>query len=248
MATAAIAGRRASAAPPLVTDDETDSDTGPSTEGSEDELPAVAVDPHAGRGGAVLLVEVTRELAAMRSSRYSHTTSVDEPNGRFDYDCSGLVDYALARVLPDAFGELRTATVKRPLAKHFVQLLAAIAPTAHDGRWHRVTRASELQPGDIIAWLKPADSVTKNTGHVLIVRGAVTTVPGAHDQLEVPIIDSTSVSHGASDSRFHAKASGLGTGTIYLTIDRDGAPTGYLWSHGKHAQPHVTTVALGRLD
>ena len=59
---------------------------------------------------------------------------------------------------------------------------------------------------------------------------------------------STSVRHGATDSRFHDKTSGLGTGTIYLTIDRNGSPTGYLWSHGKHAHPHVTTVALARLD
>ncbi|MDT5117579.1 MAG: hypothetical protein QOE30_3318 [Mycobacterium sp.] len=53
-------------------------------------------------GPPLLLGEVQRELAAMTFSRYQHSTSVDESTGTYKYDCSGLVDYALGRVLPDA--------------------------------------------------------------------------------------------------------------------------------------------------
>src|ERR1700686_2353337 len=49
-----------------------------------------------------LLGEVRRELAAMRTTHYQHKTEVDEASGTFFYDCSGLLDYVLGRVLPPA--------------------------------------------------------------------------------------------------------------------------------------------------
>lgn len=101
-------------------------------------------------------------------------------------------------------------------------------------------------PGDIVAWLKPADVSTKNTGHIMIVRARVSRDrPG---QIAVPVIDSTSVRHGTSDSRYRTQSTGLGTGTIYLTVDASGAPRGYLWSHGSKSHEHATAIALGRLE
>jgi hypothetical protein len=212
----------------------------PGQEGDDDLPPAPDAAGSIG-DGAALLAEARRELGALRRSTYTHRTSVDEAAGHFDYDCSGFVDYALRVAAPRALATLAAATVRRPLARHFVAFLAA----GGGGPWRPVARAAELAPGDLVAWTRPADVVTRNTGHVMLVRGAV--APGPDGTLAVPIIDSTSVRHGRGDSRTPARASGLGTGEILLVVDQRGAPVGYRWSRGRRARVHRTTVALGRL-
>jgi hypothetical protein len=79
-------------------------------------------------GPPLLLGEVQRELAAMTFSRYQHSTSVDESTGTYKYDCSGLVDYALGRVLPDALAALPTSTSSRPLARDIERYLIGAGP------------------------------------------------------------------------------------------------------------------------
>jgi hypothetical protein len=101
-------------------------------EGDEQELPQVKAVEASGS----ILSEAMRQLAAMRSSSYTHTTHVDEASGTFDYDCSGLIDYSLARVAPAALRELQQATVHRPLAKHFRH------PVSHGGCERRASRLS----------------------------------------------------------------------------------------------------------
>ena len=48
------------------------------------------------------------------------------------------------------------------------------------GRWHRITKASDLTTGDLVAWLTPPGVQNGNTGHVMVVRAPVTvnTCPG----------------------------------------------------------------------
>jgi hypothetical protein len=75
----------------------------------------------------------------------------------------------LARVDTPALAELRAATVRRPLAKHFVQFLVSDVAKQH---WRRLTRIQELAPGDIVAWEKPADVTSTNTGHLMLVGAA----------------------------------------------------------------------------
>ena len=210
-------------------------------------LPAgPAVTASAKLGSAALLAEADRQLAAMSSTVYSHHTMVDEGRGSFEYDCSGFVDYSLSRATPDAFADLRNGTVKRPLAKHFVSFASAIPAAGRSGRWHRVMRATDLVPGDIVAWLKPADSTSKNTGHVMIVHGAPSRLPAHADSIVVPIIDSTAMRHGAGDSRA-VRASGLGTGSIVLVVDGTGAPVHFNWTRGK-SREHTSSIALAHLE
>ena len=217
-------------------------------EGDDDTLPAASA-PSAGTaklGSAALLAEANRQLAAMTSSTYSHHTHIDEARGSYDYDCSGFVGYALGRAAPDAFAELTKATVKRPLAKHIVSFVDGIPPLAHTGRWHRVMRAVDLVPGDVVAWLQPADSTSTNTGHVMIVHGAPAQEAGHPERVVVPVIDSTAVRHGAGDSR-PVHTSGLGTGAIVLVVDASGAPAHFHWTPGK-AREHTSPIALAHLD
>jgi hypothetical protein len=217
-------------------------------EGDEDLLPA-ASPPRPGTatlGNAALLAEADRQLAAKTASTYSHHTHVDEARGSYDYDCSGFVDYALGRAAPDAFAELTKATVRRPLSKHIVHFVEGIPAVGHRGRWHRVMRAVDLLPGDIVAWLKPADSTSTNTGHVMIVHGMPTQDAADPERVLVPIMDSTAMRHGASDSR-PVHTSGLGTGTIVLVVDASGAATHFRWTPGT-AREHTSPIALAHLD
>ena len=102
-----------------------------------------------------------------------------------------------------------------------------------------------MVPGDVIAWLESADVVSKNTGHVMIVRAA----PAARSsEVTVPIYDSTSVRHGEGDSRSAARATGLGTGEVLVIVDEAGRPLRHRWSRGKKAREHATTIAMGHLD
>lgn len=192
--------------------------------------------------------EGARMLSAMRTTVYSHKTTVDEAAGRYELDCSGFVGYALARTRRAAYDELRAATVKRPLAKHFVEFFRRARAGREQTAWRAVPRALDLVPGDVIAWLKPADVETKNTGHVMIVREPPHRDAKHPDVVIVPIIDSTGVPHGTSDSRKATKATGLGTGEVLLIVDEAGAPIGYRWSRGSKARIHLTTIALAGLQ
>lgn len=214
------------------------------TEGDEPDLPVAARPRPTTRGAAALAGEAARQLAAMKTSTYSHHTSIDEASGRFEYDCSGFVGYALGNVEPEAFAELRAATVRRPLAKHFVTFFTS-NPSGH---WRRVPRVLDLVPGDVLAWLRPADVVTKNTGHVMIVREAPHRDSKRADEIVVPIWDSTHVRHGTNDSRTASGADGLGTGEVLLIVDASGAPLEYRWSRGTKAREHATTIAMGHLE
>lgn len=182
----------------------------------------------------------------MVTSRYDHTTSVNESKGAFDYDCSGFVGYALARAVPDAFATLRAAAGPRPLARDFVVFFSTL--DAPRGRWRRVARAIDLVPGDIVAWLKPRDVVSSNTGHVMIARERPTPNPEDAAEILVPITDSTKRPHGPGDTRTDAEASGLGTGTIGLLVDANGAPRRYRWAGGSSSKIETTEIALGHLD
>lgn len=225
-------------------DDDTAHESG--NEGDDGDLPKSAVVAAPGAGGAALLSEANRIVGRLRESTYSHKTRVDETAAEYDLDCSGLIDYALARVCPDALDTLpRNGAGKRPLAKHFVELIDGMQPGQKKGRWKRVGKPAELAPGDVVAWLKPADVTSNNTGHVMIVRGPVNV---EHGEVSVPIIDSTSMRHGADDSRFASKATGVGTGTIHLVVNESGAAVGYRWSNGKKARNHNCIVALGRIE
>jgi hypothetical protein len=178
----------------------------------------------------------------MRSSTYSHTTSVDEATGTFDYDCSGFVGYVLQHSVPSAIAAIEAATEPRPLAKDFESYLSSTTAS-----FTHVPRALDLAPGDVISWLEPA-GITGNTGHVLIAMGAPRTSSMRSDEVLVKIADSTSTPHGSDDPRVAAGATGLGTGTIGLLVDSSGAPIGYRWKGDESTKDEYTSVALGRVN
>lgn len=210
----------------------------------EDELGEEGDDPvpvSAARGGT-LFAEVQRQLHALRSTRYSHAISIDERAGRFDYDCSGFVGYAVAQVDGAALLEVRNQPGKRPLAKDFEVFFSKLSVLGSN-HWVAVRTVDALEQGDLIAWRKPATSQSRNTGHVMVVAGApLQRSPG---EFVVPIVDSTAVPHGRIDERT-LRGSGLGSGSIVLLVDAQGRPTGFRWSARSH-RAWETDISMGRL-
>jgi hypothetical protein len=194
-----------------------------------------------------LLQEGQRELKAFRMGRYEHRVSVDEALGRFDYDCSGFLDYALGRVDPEARRCLpvTSRTKQRPLAQDFHAFFKGLGE-AGQGPWRRVRLARNLKPGDVVAWLKAPDSDSSNSGHVMLVREHAYVNPARQDEILVPIIDSTLSGH-AQDSRPKG-TTGLGRGLIGILVDGDGRPLSYRWRGGESRRAVETDIVFGRLE
>jgi hypothetical protein len=226
------------AAPKAAVPSETDEGEGDDAEG-DDALPASAAVGAPSR--ARFLEEVRRVMSAAKTTRYSHVFEIDEQTGIFAFDCSGFVDYALSRSAPSALAALPRSPPKhmRPRAEDFVK-----GVTSGASPWKSVGRVNDLEPGDIVAWIKPADSKSTNTGHVMVVNGAPHTLGGS--EWAIPIADSTAIRHGSSDSRTPTKATGIGQGTIVLVVDAGGTATSFRWSPSSK-NVHRTSIALGRI-
>ena len=194
-----------------------------------------------------LLQEGQRELKALRQGSYDHHVSVDEAGGRFDYDCSGFLNYALGRVDPEAqqFLPITSKSKKRPLAQDFHAFFKGLGE-AGQGPWKRVLHARNLKPGDIVAWLKAVDSDSHNTGHVMLVREHAYVNRERRDEILVPVIDATMSGHG-QDSRPKG-TTGLGQGLIGILVDRNGRPLAYRWKGGESKRAVETDIAFGRLE
>lgn len=199
-----------------------------------------------------LVAEAERELLAVRLSRYRHKTHVDETTGTFEFDCSGFVAHALRQADPAALLRVPPGPKGRPRAEDFVAFFAHLG--ADDPAWSTVARGGEVAPGDVIAWLRPAEIVSTNTGHMAIVlqrvglgpvSSAVATIGGVRELL-LRVADSTESPHEA-DTRSLDAATGLGTGVIGLIVDVDDAPIGYRWRGGKSPRAFATPIAIARL-
>lgn len=194
----------------------------------------------------VLLTEARRQLANMKSSHYQHKTQVDESKGEFNYDCSGFIDYSLKRVLPKAYQALPISTSKRPLAQDFYYHIHSQGQNPGAGGWMQVKNSSELVPGDIVVWLKPEDSDSNNTGHVMVVFSKPEINPNRPDEVLVKVVDSTKSPH-ADDSRSDDET-GLGTGTIGLIVDHEGKALRYRWKGGVSKKEVDTQIAFGHIE
>jgi hypothetical protein len=235
------AGAQSAAPPPGASTGDDPSAGVSDDEGAGDEQ-SLQPPPAARRGE--LLAEAARELSAMRSSRYTHRTDVDEDAGRFDYDCSGFVSYAIACADPNAYRAIRAFAARRPLAKDYVAwiLLAGSHPSSS---WIRVPDVARLAPGDVIAWLKPPSIASRHTGHAMIVGGPPRLrSPG---EWVVPIVDSTARAHGIGDRRASMHSTGLGRAAIVLVTDGAGMPVAYRWSEAESSRVFATSIVLARV-
>lgn len=197
-----------------------------------------------GASGAVvtLLGSINTSL---RDSHYSHSTRVNVAQGLYDFDCSGMAAWVLARAAPRAHrAVLAKAGGDRPLARDYYHTFAAKRPAP--GAWAPVARVAEARPGDVIAWLKPAIVRSANTGHVAFIVSAPEPLADVPGGFLLRIADASSYQH-ENDSRAGTGRTGFGFGTILVVADEDtGAPRAYGW-FGRDSQWVLeTSIAIGR--
>ncbi len=104
----------------------------------------------------------------------------------------------------------------------------------------RYVLVAEARPGDVIAWWNEEHEKGEDTGHVMILaESPVLDSPGKY---RLRILDSTKSPH-ADDTRPAGK-SGLGSGTIWLDVDRAGEILGYHWkSAGGTLNAHPVAIS-----
>ena len=85
--------------------------------------PAMGLDLYA--RGQIFYKEAIREVNTLNTSTsyYWHGTYMNEDTGTRRTDCSGYVDYAIRRVLPDAYEKVPHPNTQRPLADDWYRYL-----------------------------------------------------------------------------------------------------------------------------
>lgn len=183
---------------------------------------------------------IQRSLA---ESEYSHATVVNERRGSYRFDCSGMVQWVLRRAAPQAARSTYVGPAARPLARDFQRRIARAPTERVRAGWRRVARVRDLAPGDVVAWIKPQEIDSPNTGHVAIVVLPPVPVPGYGDAYLVRIADSTRLMH---DDDTRVGRTGFGFGTILLVADPEsGAPVAYGWA-ALRWRAFATDISLGR--
>jgi len=164
-------------------------------------------------------------LATVKTSTYQHPTDIDAAAGRFNCDCSGLIDYLLLQDLPSHYKSIPfPKTVKRPRAVEFYQVFntAPAQPTPGE-LWQHIESITDARIGDLLAWRKDPLPEKGSTGHIVLFDSAPK--PIAENLYEIIVIDSTSLPH--HDDTRPANTTGVGRGTIYVKTDAQGHPIAY---------------------
>jgi hypothetical protein len=186
------------------------------------------------------LVAAARQMISdFKVTRYSHRTLIDRDRGVCEVDCSGFLVALLRQTSPQHLRQIATHH-KRPLAEDFYSAFAGRNGERPAG-WQKIKQVQDVEPGDVIAWLKQERQPGDNTGHVMLVEQK----PAAEspNQFRVRVLDSTAHGHG-SDSRIDEK-SGIGEGTLWLDVDSAGLPIGYRWK-SRRGTLHQVPIAIGR--
>lgn len=199
-----------------------------------------------------LFHEATNQFKTMRSTRYQHKTEVDRAAGIYRYDCVGFVSYALKQAAPrardSAFKALNIKPGRIPSPPLYRDFFASLAKKPQPG-WEAVGKASDLRPGDVVAWERRTET---SSGHAVII-GSIPAA-GPDGSWVVEVYDSTASPHGddsrPNDSRAEVLAtngrrSGLGHGVMAFIADpATGALIGYRWS--PKSKPTIVPIAAGR--
>jgi hypothetical protein len=180
---------------------------------------------------------------SLAESEYSHATIVSERRGSYKFDCSGMVHWVLRKAAPAAARSTFYGAAQRPLARDFQRRIARAPTDRARAGWRRIARVSELMPGDVVAWIKPKEIDSPNTGHTGFVVLPPVRVPGYENAFLVRLADSTRLLH---DDDTRVGRTGFGFGTILLIADPEtGAPVAYGWA-ALRWRAFETEISLGR--
>ncbi|MBZ2171037.1 hypothetical protein EKK70_12585 [Desulfovibrio sp. DS-1] len=155
-------------------------------------------DQPATEGSGALYAEAVRVLSQVRSTRYTGSFVVDEDTGRFELNCSGFLSLLLYEVNPSALATVdRSGKHYRPRAEDFHRSILRAGPKGDGTGWLRLERVSDLRPGDVVAWLRPAErSASSATGHVMVALASPRLNPARPGEVLLPVADCTLSPHG----------------------------------------------------
>jgi hypothetical protein len=188
--------------------------------------------------------EANRILSSVKSTKYEHTTDIDEKKGQYYCDCSGFVGYVLNRTVAndDRKGPLHNGD-RRPVAAEYERGFEK-APTSVSRRskdlWVQIVKLEDARPGDVIAW-RLAVPKPNDTGHVVIVDERP--VVEGDGIVKVVAIDSTVLP--SADITAEKGKTGIGRRTMWFTVDKDGRPTGYIRG-SRTSKPKTDAISIGR--
>jgi hypothetical protein len=213
--------------------------------------PASAETGAAPEPSAQVLQVLSRIQERMKVSKYTHSTRVDEKAGRYEFDCSGMASWVLRRAAPKAHGAVAyRGKTGRPLARDFYSQIAASRKDKARYGWQRVTKVGDAKAGDVIAWLKPKELKSVNTGHVAFLTEAPKKVHVPSLDLTaylVRIADASRYQH-EDDTRTDTDMDGFGIGTIVVLADpHTDEPVAYGWFGLRSAWLFRTQMAIGRV-
>lgn len=179
-------------------------------------------------------------LPNIKKTSYSHKTQIDEKNGVYNTDCSGLACFLLKKTHPEVYKKLSfDKKHKRPRAVDFFN---AIYEGKENNGWKKISSMENAEPGDFIVWKYPARK-KGNTGHLIIVMSKP--VKLNKPIYEVRICDSSNSRH-AKDTR-KKDQNGIGIGTMWFAVDKDGKPNAFYWSSPKR-KTSTTPIVIGRIQ
>jgi hypothetical protein len=198
---------------------------------------------------AKLMQLLAQVSANLKDSKYSHATKVNEAEGRYEFDCSGMAAWMLRRSAPKAHGAVVwRAKSGRPLARDYYYQIAASKPDKTHYGWRRVSQVAGARAGDVIAWLKPQKLKSPNTGHVAFLVEPPRRIPGHDHAYLLRIADASRYQH-QDDTRTETGLTGFGVGTILVLADpATGAPMAYGWVGTRSAWVFATRMAIGRVE
>ncbi|MGE3675611.1 MAG: hypothetical protein AB7K71_38440 [Polyangiaceae bacterium] len=181
----------------------------------------------------------------LQDSEYTHGFRVDAEEGVYHFDCSGLVHYILGKASPMARSASFQGVRGRPLARDYYRTIARSPTDAPRAGWQKIEHVADIQPGDLIAWLKPK-VLTKstNTGHVAFAVLPPVAVPDSPGAYLLRVADASSLHH---DDDTRVGRNGFGMGTILLLTDSEGRPIEYGWV-GLKWRTFETRIAIGRVS
>ncbi len=180
----------------------------------------------------------------LQDSQYTHGFRVDSSQGIYHFDCSGMVHYVLGKASPIAREASRYGLKGRPLARDYYRVIVRSSSDAPRSGWLQIDRVADIQPGDVIAWLKPKVlKKSTNTGHVAFAVLPPVAVPDSPGAYLLRVADASSLHH---DDDTREGRDGFGMGTILLLTDSDGRPIEYGWV-GLRWRTFETRIAIGRV-
>jgi hypothetical protein len=182
----------------------------------------------------------------MKTTRYSHNTSINEAQGSYQLDCLGFINSVVMNADPGGYREISQGFNASILsyAAYFGRL--EYETPKPDG-WMKVAHPADLKPGDICLWLKPN---TFDNGHMWIIAGKPVVNPNRSDEVLVRVLDSTPHVHSEDSRTGSINRTGLGSGILGMMVDGNGSPVGLYWDGGvsTSVSEKDTTIVCGRLN